>query len=223
MAEVVVREAAIDDAPSIAAVQIAAWRAAYVGVMPATYLASLDQGEFAANWREILTAMATTDEPAVGSGRSAPDPTASSDCVAGQRAQVGADAVCGGGPPPSAGRMLPDAAFVGEADGRIVAIASVGPFRRRSAAAEPTGELWMLNADPAVFGTGAGLAVHDAALLRLAAGGHRRAVLWVVRDNPRARRFYEREGWRADGDEVVAEMGGAGVTELRYSRSVLDA
>jgi RimJ/RimL family protein N-acetyltransferase len=78
----------------------------------------------------------------------------------------------------------------------------------------------MLNADPAVFGRGAGLAVHRAALARLAAEGHRRAVLWVVRDNPRARRFYEREGWCADGHEIVAEMGGAAVTELRYARSI---
>jgi GNAT superfamily N-acetyltransferase len=81
----------------------------------------------------------------------------------------------------------------------------------------------MLNADPTVFGTGAGPAVHDAALDRLAASGHRRAVLWVVRDNPRARRFYEREGWRADGHEVVADMGGATVVELRYERSIRDA
>jgi ribosomal protein S18 acetylase RimI-like enzyme len=224
MAEVLVRDAVLDDAPSIAAVQIAAWRAAYVGVMTAEYLAALDQAEFAANWRETLTEMAaTTDEPAVGSGPCGPDPTAGSDGSAGERAQVGADAVCGGGPPPGSGRMLPDAVLVGEVDGRIVAIASVGPFRQRSAADDPTGELWMLNADPAVFGTGAALAVHDAALARLAAGGHRHAVLWVVRDNPRARRFYEREGWRTDGNDVVADMGGVPVTELRYLRSLVDA
>ena len=29
----------------------------------------------------------------------------------------------------------------------------------------------------------------------LVAAGYRSAVLWVLRDNPRARRFYERTGW----------------------------
>ena len=139
------------------------------------------------------------------------------------RPQVGADAVCGGGAPPEAGRVLPDAVLLGEANGRVVAIGSVGRFRQRATDDEPSGELWMLNADPAAFGTGAGPAVHRAALARLAAAGHRQAVLWVVRDNPRARRFYEREGWHADGREIVADMGGAEVTELRYTRDLHDA
>jgi GNAT superfamily N-acetyltransferase len=35
------------------------------------------------------------------------------------------------------------------------------------------------------------------------------AILWVLQDNPRARRFYEREGWREDG---AAESDYLGVT-----------
>jgi GNAT superfamily N-acetyltransferase len=217
-----VREAVPADAAAIAAVQIAAWRAAYAGVLTAEYLEGLDQHEFAANWQETLVAMDQRRESAVGSCPGGPGPTAGSACVA-PRPQVGADAVCGGGPPPEAGRMLPDAVLVGEAGGRVVAIASVGPFRRSTGPGDPTGELWMLNADPAVFGTGAGPAVHAIALDRLAAAGHRRAVLWVVRDNPRARRFYEREGWRADGHEIVADMGGSAVIELRYGRPLAGA
>jgi hypothetical protein len=34
----------------------------------------------------------------------------------------------------------------------------------------------------------------------------------VLRDNRRARRFYERHGWRADGTERAPD----GATELRY-------
>jgi GNAT superfamily N-acetyltransferase len=211
MTGAIVREAVVDDAAAVAAVQIAAWRAAYADVMPAAYLDGLDQEQFAANWRDTLTALATPCDPTTGSACGTPRP------------QVGADAVCGGGAPPEAGRLLPAAVLVGEVGGRVVAVGSVGAFRQRAAADDPSGELWMLNADPSVFGTGAGPAVHEAALDRLAVSGHRRAVLWVVRDNPRARRFYEREGWRADGHEVVADMGGAAVVELRYERSMPDA
>lgn len=39
-------------------------------------------------------------------------------------------------------------------------------------------------------------------------------VLWVLRDNARARRFYERAGWTPDGTERVLN----GVVELRYRR-----
>jgi hypothetical protein len=41
------------------------------------------------------------------------------------------------------------------------------------------------------------------------------AVLWVVVDNSRARRFYEREGWHADGRQRVSSLG---PSELRYTR-----
>lgn len=40
--------------------------------------------------------------------------------------------------------------------------------------------------------------------------------LWVLRDNARARRFYERHGWRASG----AEAAPTGAVELQYQRSV---
>ncbi len=101
---------------------------------------------------------------------------------------------------------------------RIVAMCAVGPFRSRSEDADPTGELWMLNADPSAFGTGVAVALHKAALQTLVDQGHRSIALWVVDRNPRARRFYEREGWVADGVERVDEVGGSPIHELRYVR-----
>lgn len=44
-----------DDAPAIAAVQVRAWRTAYVDVLPADLLAGMDVDEFAAVWRTSLT------------------------------------------------------------------------------------------------------------------------------------------------------------------------
>ena len=43
-------------------------------------------------------------------------------------------------------------------------------------------------------------------------------VLWVVPGNARARRFYERSGWSADGAERVAEVNGVTVPECRYAK-----
>jgi GNAT superfamily N-acetyltransferase len=40
--------------------------------------------------------------------------------------------------------------------------------------------------------------------------------LWVLEDNTRGRRFYERQGWRADGTARMA----FGVRELRYVRDL---
>lgn len=47
----------------------------------------------------------------------------------------------------------------------------------------PTGELCAIYADPRWRGTGAGFAVHQAALGHLAAHGYRHAVLWVLAGN----------------------------------------
>jgi ribosomal protein S18 acetylase RimI-like enzyme len=38
------------------------------------------------------------------------------------------------------------------------------------------------------------------------AAGHERARLWVLEQNARARRFYERHGWYADGSSRVVEF-----------------
>ncbi|HXV73003.1 MAG TPA: GNAT family N-acetyltransferase [Acidimicrobiia bacterium] len=46
--------------------------------------------------------------------------------------------------------------------------------------------------------------------------GHERALLWVLRDNDRARRFYESQGWELGKPIRVEEIGGAQVTEVRY-------
>lgn len=59
---------------------------------------------------------------------------------------------------------------------------------------------------PTAWGSGAAAALHDAALAELAARGVERARLWVLEGNGRARRFYERRGWRPDGTSRVVEF-----------------
>ena len=52
--------------------------------------------------------------------------------------------------------------------------------------------------------------------------GYVDAILWVLADNPRARAFYEREGWALDGGEKTDQFLGVDVRELRYRRAMRD-
>ena len=101
--------------------------------------------------------------------------------------------------------------FVAAADG-IVGFVSTGDSRDADAEAE----LFAIYVLPGAWGTGAGTALMRAGLeaMRLRASGD--AVLWVLDDNPRARRFYEREGWALDGERKEDEYLGVRVPEVRY-------
>jgi ribosomal protein S18 acetylase RimI-like enzyme len=61
-----------------------------------------------------------------------------------------------------------------------------------------------------------GRALMRETLARLRAHGFEEAVLWVLEDNSRTRRFYELAGWRADGDVKIEEWLGLVVREVRY-------
>lgn len=164
-----VRSARLDDAPALARVHIAAWRSAYVGIMPDAYLAELDEARFERGWVRAIEEQTST--MLVG---------------------VNGDAVQG--------------------------FATLGPARDEEPAS--TGQLYAFNLHPIAFGSGLAVVLHTAALQALAAAGHASAYLWVAEHNPRARRFYEREGWVADGGAKGEEFGGQSLTEVRYVREL---
>jgi len=56
---------------------------------------------------------------------------------------------------------------------------------------------------PEAWGSGIADRLHDAGVTALRAAGVERARLWVLEENHRARRFYERRGWTADGTTRV--------------------
>ncbi len=94
--------------------------------------------------------------------------------------------------------------LVAEADAEVVAYAIGGPYRPQDEDDETPGtaglgEVYALYAHPRSQGIGAGKAVHDALLRRLADAGYDEAALWVLRDNARTRAWYRRQGWREDG------------------------
>ena len=106
--------------------------------------------------------------------------------------------------------------FVAEADGEVVAFASTGPARD-----EPgEGELYAIYALPQAWGGGAATELMRSSLEALRGRGFGGAILWVLEDNPRPRRFYEREGWRADGHEREGEHLGVRTVEIRYRISL---
>jgi GNAT superfamily N-acetyltransferase len=77
---------------------------------------------------------------------------------------------------------------------------------------EPVGaafvsEEWLegLYVVPARWGTGLADELHDRALEAARELGSKRCQLWVLEDNTRARRFYERRGWRENGQTRVVE------------------
>ncbi|MDF9816478.1 GNAT family N-acetyltransferase [Streptomyces sp. SPB162] len=97
--------------------------------------------------------------------------------------------------------------------------AAQGPYRGEGAA-PGDGELYAIYVRPDRIGTGAGRALLGAVLARAADRGFTRLRLWVLADNARARRFYERAGFTADGAEQREEYGEVSLREVRYVREV---
>jgi GNAT superfamily N-acetyltransferase len=106
--------------------------------------------------------------------------------------------------------------LVAVVDGVVVGFVSVGVSRDDDA----VGELFAIYVDPERWGTGVGRELIAAGGKRLCELGHADAILWVLEDNPRARRFYERAGWHHDGATRSIEIFGLQVLEVRYRKEL---
>lgn len=67
--EVTIRPATATDAAAIAAVDVASWRGAYAGILPASFLADLDVSSRADDWSRSITDPAATVLVAEADGR----------------------------------------------------------------------------------------------------------------------------------------------------------
>jgi ribosomal protein S18 acetylase RimI-like enzyme len=103
------------------------------------------------------------------------------------------------------------AVIVAEVEGVIAGFASAGPCRDIDLG-EGSGEIYALYVAPEAWSAGIGRALMEACLSALLADGFPLLSLWVIESNQRARAFYERTGWRADG----ARKSEGGVAEVRY-------
>jgi GNAT superfamily N-acetyltransferase len=105
---------------------------------------------------------------------------------------------------------------IAEENGEIAGFTYVGP------SSEPgTAELYAIHVDPVHIGTGVGKKLMTHAECQLREIGATRGVLWVLEENARARRFYERGGWRPDGTTRVENLSGELVPELRYGKTLV--
>lgn len=106
---------------------------------------------------------------------------------------------------------------VAESEGAVVGFARLGHPREADLLAEdpPWFEMYAIYVDPAHWGRGIGSALWRGARERL---GERFAgvALWVLSDNTKARTYYERMGFTADGTTRREDIGGRTVGELRY-------
>lgn len=107
-------------------------------------------------------------------------------------------------------------AFVAEAGRRIVGFASFGPSRDADAG-DATGEVPAIYVEPSTIGRGVGRELIEAATGALRDAGYRRATLWVLEANGRARRFYEKAGWAWDGTVDRHDFECANEPVVRYA------
>ena len=105
-------------------------------------------------------------------------------------------------------RRPPTEVFVAEVDGELVGHAAVRPFRTEDGTNDDdVGEVAAIYVAPEHWSTGVGLALLRVAVDHLVGHGLTEIRLWVVADNPRARRFYERFGFTADGTSRPQPVG----------------
>jgi GNAT superfamily N-acetyltransferase len=102
--------------------------------------------------------------------------------------------------------------LVAERDGEVVGFAALGVEREDAG----LGELYAIYVRPDAWGHGAGRALMSRTLELLRVDGFPEAILWVLEDNPRTRRFYELAGWHADGGVKEEDWLETHVREVRY-------
>ena len=101
--------------------------------------------------------------------------------------------------------------FAALVDGEIVGFVGSGPARDRDAP-RPR-ELYFIYLLDAWHGTGIGQKLFDATVEK-----NQPLYLWVAEDNPRAHRFYPRNGFALDGASHTEPFLGETLTEVRFVR-----
>jgi GNAT superfamily N-acetyltransferase len=143
-------------------------------------------------------------------------PDAYLDALTPERSQVGWERVVAASSEGSRSTILVAAAKPGEVVGFVHSRSS------RDDDADPlhVGEVVAIYVLPSAWSTGVGRQLMTAAEEWLRANDFSEATLWVLRENQRARRFYEAAGWAADGGVKEDAIGDVPVHEVRYRRSL---
>jgi RimJ/RimL family protein N-acetyltransferase len=182
------------DAAEIAEVHVRTWQEAYAGIVDAEFLAGLQVEPRIRFWATVLAAPEARRASVVRVARS--------------RERLIGFAALFPTPPPS----IPSA----QEDGRQGWVQ--GAAERQTVVAPcRDAELKTLYVRQGWWGVGAGYGLLQAVLLAGYDRGIRRVTLWVLEQNVRARRFYERSGFAPDGDRQREEIAaGVFLEEVRY-------
>jgi GNAT superfamily N-acetyltransferase len=82
------------------------------------------------------------------------------------------------------------------------------------------GELYALYVQSSLIGTGIGRMLLEAVHSHAHSDGVILMLLWVLTANTRARHFYERAGYIADGAVQADDYDGVSLSEVRYWRTL---
>ena len=188
---VVIRSASTADAPQIAAVMRDAWFAAYEGIIARQIIDRVTAPDGGARVRQSFRTRPWQRVIAAVEPSEQTEPAG-----------------------PAAPGIVGYASFGPERD----VLGMSWPYPRTAAGAEGrVAELYALYVHPARWSTGTGRALMDQVLAKVSSTGYQSITLWVLEDNARARRFYERAGFAPDdARHVLDDLGG--VTEIRYRR-----
>ena len=106
---------------------------------------------------------------------------------------------------------------IGAFDGdKIVGTASFFPSRWENFSS--CGEIVTIYLLPEYIGRGIGSQLMEACIEELEFLGYREILLWVLEDNHRARRFYEKQGFVCTEDYMDDIIGGKPLREVMYLR-----
>ncbi|HEU4734138.1 MAG TPA: GNAT family N-acetyltransferase [Kofleriaceae bacterium] len=203
------RPAIPGDELSVARIHVRAWQAGYRGLLPAGYLESLRPEDRA---RRYTFGRADGPRTTVALDEGVSE---GPDEGPGEGVSEGPDEGPGEGPGKGPGEGPGNGPGNGSSDG------SRDGSRGNSIVGFMTihgAELCALHVDPDRWSRGVGRALIERARADLAAAGAAEAHVWVLVGNERALRFYERDGWAADGTHRSDTVWGVLVDELQLRR-----
>jgi len=105
--------------------------------------------------------------------------------------------------------------WVAWSDSQALGFASLGPSRDEDSSRGEQ-EIYSIYLDPGMWGHGVARNLMRTILAEVPPAI--RVSLWVLSDNERARHFYRRHGFFADGTERLQEFGGEELLEVRFRR-----
>jgi len=108
--------------------------------------------------------------------------------------------------------------FVAEVDHRVVGFSYADTTRDEDKDPLVVGEIYSIYLLEEFWGEEMGAQLFEYALSNLNERGFGEVMLWVLDGNKRARKFYEKMGFVADGAKKIEEREGYVLNEVRYHR-----